>query len=49
MGNITPFTLAELSNIAGKSLSFSVPSNMPIMIAMTTATAAASVGVKTPL
>ena len=49
IGTITPFTLAELSNIFGKSSSLSVPWISPIAMVVTTATAAASVGVKTPV
>ena len=48
IGRITPFTLAELINMLGKSDSFSVPRIKPIMIVTITAVAPASVGVKRP-
>ena len=48
IGRITPLTRAEVSSIAGKSFSTIVPCAMPITSATATATAADSVGVKTP-
>jgi hypothetical protein len=48
IGRITPFTLAELTSMAGKSDSFSVPRMKPMMMVTTTAVAPASVGVKRP-
>ena len=49
IGTITPLTLAELANILGKSASVIVRWKSPMMIVVTTATAAASVGVKIPV
>ena len=48
IGRMTPFTLAELINIGGKSDSFSVPRTNPIKMVTTTAVAPASVGVRRP-
>ena len=48
IGTMTPFTFAELSSIFGKSSSVRVPCSSPMTMVVTTATAAASVGVKTP-
>ena len=48
IGRITPFTLAELTSIAGKSESLRVPRMKPIRMVTTTAVAPASVGVKRP-
>ena len=48
MGTITPLTLAEVSKIFGISLSFRVRCRKPIIIVLRAATAALSVGVKTP-
>ena len=48
IGRMTPFTLAELTSIFGKSASVSVPCSKPMVMVVATATAAASVGVKMP-
>ena len=48
IGRITPFTLAELTSIEGKSASVSVRRIKPIMMVTTTAVAPASVGVRRP-
>src|SRR5690606_2363503 len=48
MGTMTPHTLADPSRDPGKSLSRNVPWNTPTTMVVTTATAAASVGVNTP-
>jgi hypothetical protein len=48
IGRITPFTLAELTIIDGKSDNFSVPSMKPMIMVTTTAIAPASVGVNRP-
>ena len=48
IGRITPLTLAELTIIAGKSESLSVPSTKPRSTVTTTAVAPASVGVSRP-
>ncbi len=48
IGRITPLTLAELTSIAGKSASFSVPSPNPMRMVTTTAAAPASVGASRP-
>jgi hypothetical protein len=48
IGRITPFTLAELTSMAGKSDNFSVLRMKPMMMVTTTAVAPASVGVKRP-
>ena len=49
IGTITPLTLAELANILGKSASVIVRCKSPMIIVVTTATAAASVGVNMPV
>ena len=48
MGKITPFTLADPINIAGKSASVKLRRMKPIAIVTTTAVAPASVGVRRP-
>ena len=48
IGRMTPLTLAELTSIAGKSASLSVPTTKPMMMVTMTATAPASVGVRLP-
>ncbi len=48
IGRITPFTLAELTIMEGKSASRSVPRMKPIRMVTTTAVAPASVGVSRP-
>ena len=48
MGRITPFTLAELISMLGKSENRSVPIMKPMMMVTITAVAPASVGVKRP-
>ena len=48
IGRITPFTLAELTSIAGKSENFRVPMMKPNRIVTITAVAPASVGVRRP-
>jgi len=48
IGRMTPLTRAEVSSMAGKSFSRIVRCTMPISSATATATAADSVGVKTP-
>jgi hypothetical protein len=48
MGSTTPQTRAEVPSMAGKSASVSRPWASPVATATVTATAADSVGVKTP-
>ena len=48
IGKMIPLTLAELTSIAGKSASLSVPMVKPMMMVTTTAVAPASVGVRRP-
>jgi hypothetical protein len=48
IGRITPFTLAELTSIAGKSEKLQRPRMKPMAMVTTTAVAPASVGVSRP-